>query len=110
MADETMTLEQVHDALQTLLTPTRVKRTDRLALCLRIQSAYESAIAERKGADLTALRNLYTAASKGFHTSETCGAEYKYLHNVKFKTLQDLLDYEHAWYQAMAAAAPKVTP
>lgn len=48
MADETMTLEQVHDALQTLLTPTRVKRTDRLALCLRIQSAYESAIAERK--------------------------------------------------------------
>lgn len=43
-----MTLEQVHDALQTLLTPTRVKRTDRVALCRRIQSAYEYAIAERK--------------------------------------------------------------
>ena len=47
---------------------------------------------------------LYAAASKGFHTSETCGQDQKYLHKSKFPTLQDLFDFEDAWRKAMLAA------
>ena len=47
--------------------------------------------------------DLYDAASKGFHTSESCGPEGKYLRIIKFRSLDDLHTYEDAWTKAMVA-------
>ena len=53
---------------------------------------------------------LYEAASKGFHVSESCGPEGKYLYVSRFKSLSDLQDYSHAWSEAMRAIAPAAAP
>jgi len=58
------------------------------------------------------LRDLYEAASKGFHTSETCGPDGKYLHVIKFQNMTDLHAYEDAWRTVMVAvrdAAPEAS-
>lgn len=44
---------------------------------------------------------MYDAAAKGFHTSETNGAESRYVHVIKFRSIEDLHAYEEAWIAAM---------
>lgn len=44
---------------------------------------------------------MYDAAAKGFHTSETNGAESRYVHVIKFRSIEDLHAYEEAWTAAM---------
>ena len=51
-----------------------------------------------------AVREIYDAAAKGFHTSETNGAERKYLHVIRFQSIEDLHGYEDAWTAAMVKA------
>lgn len=51
-----------------------------------------------------AVRDIYDAAAKGFHTSETNGAERKYLHVIRFQSIEDLHGYEDAWTAAMVKA------
>jgi len=46
---------------------------------------------------------LYEAAAKGFHLSETCGPEGKFNRIIKFQTLPDLHAFEGAWRAAMTA-------
>lgn len=50
---------------------------------------------------MTELDDLYDAASKGFHISETCGPDKKYWRVSKFQTLSELHAYEDAWRKAM---------
>lgn len=50
------------------------------------------------------MRELYAAASKGFHTSESSGADLYYTHKSKFHTLKDLQDFSAAWTKAMLAS------
>lgn len=50
---------------------------------------------------MTELSELYEAASKGFHISETCGPDKKYWHVSKFQTMAELHAFEDAWRKAM---------
>lgn len=50
--------------------------------------------------------DLYRSASKGFHTSESCGPDGKYEHISKFQSLADLHAFADAWTKAMISAAP----
>lgn len=50
------------------------------------------------------MRELYAAASKGFHTSESSGADSYYTHKSKFHTLKDLQDFSAAWTKVMLAS------
>ncbi len=73
-----------------------------------------AAVPATRGTDqsggLSELRVLHQAASKGFHTSETCGPDGKFLHVSRFPTLSDLHAYDDAWTKAMlkAQSAPQV--
>lgn len=44
---------------------------------------------------------LYDAAAKGFHLSETYGPDGKYHHVSRFRSLSDLQNFEDAWRRAM---------
>ena len=50
---------------------------------------------------MTEFSELYEAASKGFHISETCGPDGKYHRISKFQTLAELQAFEDAWRKAM---------
>jgi hypothetical protein len=50
--------------------------------------------------------DLYRSASKGFHTSESCGPDGKYEHVSKFQSLADLHAFTDAWTKAMLSAQP----
>jgi hypothetical protein len=50
------------------------------------------------------VRELYDAASRGFHISETCGPESKYLHISKFRSMEDLHAFSDAWTAVMKEA------
>lgn len=56
------------------------------------------------------MQNLYDAAAKGFHTSESCGPDGEYMHVSKFKTLQDLQDFHRAWTDAMVSVRDATPP
>ena len=47
------------------------------------------------------LTDLYLAASKGFHISESCGPDNKYWHVSKFRSLEELHAFSDAWTKAM---------
>ena len=49
------------------------------------------------------MASLYNAASVGFHTSESCGTDRKYLHKISFQSLEALHAYEDAWTKAMVS-------
>lgn len=63
---------------------------------------YAPATTPQPSAD--AVREIYDAAAKGFHTSETNGEERKYLHVIRFQSIEDLHGYEDAWTAAMVKA------
>lgn len=44
---------------------------------------------------------MYAAAGKGFHTSETSGTDGRYVHVIRFRSIEELHAYEHAWTAAM---------
>ena len=55
--------------------------------------------------DLEALvRNLYSAASNGFHVSQTNGLDKVYHHVSKFRNMENLHHYEDAWLNLMRYA------
>jgi len=49
------------------------------------------------------LASLYDAASVGFHISESCGPERKFLRITSFPSLDALQAYEDAWTEAMVS-------
>lgn len=78
----------------------------------RSQPVQETAEAKSSGS-APCMQNLYDAAAKGFHTSESCGPDGEYMHVSKFKTLQDLQDFHRAWTDAMVSvrdATPPASP
>lgn len=69
-----------------------------------VKSADELEPATTPQPSADAVREIYDAAAKGFHTSETNGAERKYLHVIRFQSIEDLHGYEDAWTAAMVKA------
>jgi len=53
--------------------------------------------------DIGKLRELYDAAGKGFHISETCGPDGKYWHVSKFPDMASLHAFVDAWTAVMRA-------
>lgn len=51
--------------------------------------------------DIGKLRELYDAAGKGFHISETCGPDGKYWHVSKFPGMASLHAFVDAWTDVM---------
>lgn len=49
----------------------------------------------------TGFGELYDAAAKGFHVSETCGPEGKFNRVSKFQSIHDLHAFEDAWRTAL---------
>lgn len=75
-----------------------------LIWCVHFILKHRDALATTPQPSADAVRDIYDAAAKGFHTSETNGAERKYLHVIRFQSIEDLHGYEDAWTAAMVKA------
>jgi hypothetical protein len=68
------------------------------------------ATTEQPGSSVQGEAALYEAAAKGFHTSESCGTEGRYLHKIAFRSLEELQTYEREWTRFMVAVRDTTPP